>query len=106
MPFGLSNSPSAYCRLVQLALSKLPPGFPIADLDKILIYLDNVSDHICHLEAVLKINAEVGMKINLSKTKIFRDQVTYVGHLVSHKGIEMIPDYRFNSGLFPRQEKS
>ena len=92
MPFGLSNSPSAYCRLVQLALSKLPPGSAIAYLDDILIYSDNVSDHMRHLEAVLRIHAEVGMKINLSKTKIFRDQVTYLAHLVSHQGVEMIPD--------------
>ena len=52
-----------------------------------------MSDHMNHLEAVLRIHAEVGTKINLSKTKIFRDQVTYLGHLVSHQGVEMIPDY-------------
>lgn len=44
-----------------------------------------------HLEAVLRIHAEVGMNINLSKTKICRDQVTYLGHLVSHQGVKMIP---------------
>ena len=83
-PFGLSNSPSAYCRLVQMALSKLPPGYAIAYLDDILIFSDNIPDHMRHLEAVLRIHAEVGMKINLSKTKIFRDQVVYLGHLVSY----------------------
>ena len=101
MPFGLSNSPSAYCRLVQLALSKLPPGFAIAYLDDILIYSNTIVDHMCHLEAVLRIHAEVGMKINLSKTKIFRDQVTYLGHLVSHQGVEMIPDYISKIQLWP-----
>ena len=45
MPFGLSNSPSAYCRLVQLALSRLPPGFSIAYLDDILIYSKTVKEH-------------------------------------------------------------
>ena len=101
MPFGLSNSPSAYCRLVQLALSKLLPGFAIAYLDDILIYSDNVSDHMRHLEAVMSIHAEMGMKINLKKTKIFRDQVTYLGHLVSHEGVEMIPDNISKIQLWP-----
>ena len=101
MPFGLSNSHSAYCRLVKLALSKRPPGFAIAYLDDILIYSDNVSDHMRHLEAVLRIHAEVGIKISLSKTKIFRDQVTYLGHLVSHQGVEMIPDYISKIQLLP-----
>ena len=84
-----------------MALSRLPPGFAIAYLDDILIYSDNISDHMRHLEAVLKIHAEVGMKINLSKTKIFRDQVTYLGHLVSHQGIEMVPDYICKIQLWP-----
>ena len=47
-----------------------------------------------HLEAVLRIHAEVGMKI-------FRDQVTYLGHLVSHQGIEMVPDYISKIQLWP-----
>jgi len=84
-----------------MALSKLPPGFAIAYLDDILIYSDTVVDHMRHLEAVLRIHAEVGMKINLSKTKIFRDQVTYLGHLVSHQGVEMIPDYISKIQLWP-----
>ncbi len=79
----------------------VPPGFAIAYLDDILIYSDTVVDHMRHLEAVLRIHAEVGMKINLSKTKIFRDQVTYLGHLVSHQGVEMIPDYISKIQLWP-----
>ena len=101
MPFGLSNSPSAYCRLVQLALSKLPPGFAIAYLDDILIYSSTIAEHMRHLDAVLKVHADVGMKINLSKTKIFRDQVTYLGHSVSHHGIKMIPEYVNKIQLWP-----
>ena len=75
-----------------MVLSKLPPGYAIAYLDDILIFSDNIPDHMRHLETVLRVHAEVGMKINLSKTKIFRDQVVYLGHLVSHQGIEMVPD--------------
>ena len=101
MPFGLSNSPSAYCRLVQMALSRLPPGFAIAYLDDILVFSSTEEEHMHHLEAVLRIHAEVGMKINLSKTKIFRDQVNYLGHLVSHQGIEMVPDYISKIQLWP-----
>ena len=93
MPFGLSNSPSAYCRLVQMALDRLPPGFAVAYLDDILIYSSNIKDHLIHLEQVLKIHAEVGMKLNLNKCKIFREKVVYLGHEVSHQGVQMVPEY-------------
>ena len=71
MPFGLSNSPSAYCQLVQMALSRLPSGFAIAYLDDILIYSKTVKEHIVHMELVLKLHAEVGMKLNLKKCSTF-----------------------------------
>ena len=71
MPFGLSNSLSAYCRLIQLALSRLPPGFAIAYLDDVLIYSKTVKEHIVHMELVLKLHAQVGMKLNLKKCSIF-----------------------------------
>ena len=60
-----------------------------------------IEEHMRHLDAVLKVHANVGMKINLSKTKIFRDQVTYLGHLVSHQGIKMIPEYVNKIQLWP-----
>ena len=93
MPFGLSNSPSAYCRLVQLALERLPPGFAVAYLDDILIYSNDEKDHLYHLGEILRIHAEVGMKVNIKKCKIFRSKVTYLGHNVSHKGVEMVEEY-------------
>ena len=93
MPFGLSNSPSAYCRLIQLALSLLPPGFAIAYLDDILIYSKTVKDHIVHIELVLKLHAQVGMKLNLRKCSIFRDRVDYLGHSVNNSGVSMIGSF-------------
>ena len=54
-----------------------------------------------HLEAIQRIHAEVGMKINLSKCRIFRPQVKYLGHLVSHQGVEMVPEYISKIQLWP-----
>ena len=93
MPFGLSNSPSAYCRLVQITLSRLPPGFAIAYLDDILIYSKTVKEHIVHIELVLKLHAQVGMKLNLRKCSVFQSRVDYLGHSVSNKGVSMISSY-------------
>ena len=93
MPFGLSNSPSAYCRLVQLALERLPPGFAVAYLDDILLYSNDEKDHLYHLGEILRVHAEVGMKVNIKKCKIFRSKVVYLGHNVSNMGVEMVEEY-------------
>ena len=59
----------------------------------ILIYLSNVKDHLIHPELVLKIHAEVGIKLNLNKCKIFREKVVYLGHEVSHQGVQRVAKY-------------
>ena len=93
MLFELSNSPLAYCRLVQIALSRLPPGFAIAYLDDILIYSKTVKEHIAHIKLVLKLHAQVGMKLNLRKCSDFQSRVDHLGHSVSNKGVSMISSY-------------
>ena len=93
MAFGLSNSPSVYCRLVQQALNRLPSGYAIAYLDDILVYSDNIEEHMTHLESVMKVHAQVGMKVNLSKCHLFRSKVNYLGHQVSKQGVEMVDSY-------------
>ena len=50
-----------------MALSRLPTGFAIAYLDDVLIYSKTVKEHIVHIELVLKLHAQVGMKLNLKK---------------------------------------
>ena len=93
LPFGLCNAPSAYCRLVATALSKLPSGYAIAYLDDILVYSKSIDEHFTHLENILKMHLEVGLKLNLAKCHLFQTKVTYLGHMVSKEGIEMIPEY-------------
>ena len=93
MPFGLSNSPAAYCRLVQKALDYLPPGFALAYLDDILVYSKTFDEHLNHLRQVVKLHTRVGMKLNLRKCKVFRTEVDYLGFHVSAAGIGMVPEY-------------
>ena len=76
-----------------MALSRLPPGFAIAYLDDVLIYSKTVKEHIVHIELVLKLHAQVGMKLNLKKCSVFRDRVDYLGHSVSNSGVSMINSY-------------
>jgi hypothetical protein len=93
LPFGLSNAPSAYSRLVQMALDQLPCGFTLAYIDDVIIHSATVEDHLDHVEQVLALHAKFGMKLRLNKCHMFQKEVEYLGHLVSKEGIKMIPTY-------------
>ena len=93
LPFGLANAPAAYSRLVQIALDRLPRGFSLGFIDDIIIYSSTIREHVDHLRQVVRLHASVGMKLNLNKCHIMRNEVEYLGHLVSREGIQMIPSY-------------
>lgn len=93
LPFGLANAPSAYSRLVQMALDKLPPGFAIAYIDDVLVHSKTLDDHLQHLTQVVELHVECGMKLNLKKCHLFATQVEYLGHVVTPKNIEMCPSF-------------
>jgi len=95
LPFGLSNSPATYQRLMESCLSDLMFGE-----DKVChIYLDDVivatktfSDHKHCLEKVFSKMKDAGMKLSPKKCYLFQDKVKYVGHVVSSQGIETDPE--------------
>ena len=93
LPFGLANAPAAYSRLVSLALSRLSGNFTLAYIDDVIVYSGSVAEHLGHLRQVLQLHVNAGMKLNLKKCNIAYDQVEYLGHKVSHRGIEMIDSY-------------
>ena len=93
LPFGVTNGPSCYSRLVQKALSKLPEKFALAYIDDIIIYSKSVHQHYKHLEDIVRIHARVGMKLKLRKCALFESQIKYLGFMVSENGISMVPEY-------------
>lgn len=93
LPFGLANAPSAYSRLVQMALDRLPPGYAMGYIDDIIVHSNTLQDHLKHLEKIVNLHVDIGMKLNLRKCNIVQKEVEYLGHLVSPDGIRMIPSY-------------
>ena len=93
LPFGLANAPSQYSRLVQMALDRLPGEFALGYIDDVIVHSANLEEHLNHLEQVIAIHAQFGMKLNPAKCHVFQSEVEYLGHLVSAAGIRMIPSY-------------
>ena len=89
-PFGLSQAPAYFQRLVHEVLRGLP--FTFGYLDDILIYSSGVEAHLEHLRKVFLRLREAKLKLKASKCSFFKKHIQYLGHLVSGYGIEPLPE--------------
>ena len=91
MPFGATNAPATFQRLMHDCLGDLNMNWCIVYLDDIIIFSDTKEEHLKRLEAVFqKLYAE-GLKLKPSKCFFFREEIEYLGHVVSGKGIATNP---------------
>ena len=88
MPFGLTNGPASYSRLVQLVLNGIPPRVAIPYLDDTIIHSRDVESHIKNLKVVLEAHRRAGLKLQPEKCYLFQTEVDYLGHSVSADGVK------------------
>ena len=91
MPFGATNAPATFQRLMHDCLGDLNMNWCIVYLDNIIIFSDTKEEHIKRLEAVFQKLMAAGLKLKPTKCFFFRDEIEYLGHVVSGKGISTNP---------------
>ena len=69
MPFGLANALATFQGFINYALQDLLDICCITYLDDILIYSDNDTEHVEHVQAILKCLQEYGLYVKLEKCK-------------------------------------
>jgi Reverse transcriptase (RNA-dependent DNA polymerase)/RNase H-like domain found in reverse transcriptase len=90
LPMGLKISPSAFSRLMTVALAGLTYENCFVYLDDIIVFGKNLDQHNKNLMAVLTRLRTVNLKLNPAKCTFARKSVLYLGHVISDKGI--LPD--------------
>ncbi len=73
MPFGLSNSPSTWCRAIDLILSGISPSMCITYLDDIVCFSVDIPTHVHRLECIFDRLSKHGLKLKPSKCAFFRN---------------------------------
>ena len=63
----------------------------IVYLDDIIVFSENIGEHLSHLELVFRKLREHGLKIEPKKCQFFCSKVTYLGHVVSAEGVATDP---------------
>ncbi len=87
MPFGLTNAPGTFQRLMNKILKPVLYESTLVYLDDIIVFSKTLDDHIRHLETVFKILAEAGLKLKLKKCDFLKEEINYLGHVVSRNGV-------------------
>ena len=95
MPFGLSNAPATFQRMVDSVLrpatcQNVPGNGTCANLDDVLVYSSNGrQDHIRKVNEVLELLDRNGLAVNGEKSEIMQEQVTFLGHMVGYGTLGM-----------------
>ena len=90
VPFGLAQAPAYF----QLLMNKVLKGlkFAMTYLDDIIIFSQDESQHLEHLEIVFSHLWEAGLKMKRSKCDFFKSEIHYLGHLISPERIGPLPN--------------
>ena len=94
MPFGLKNAGASYCRFVQRLILDIlgVPGI-VAYLEDVLVHTADLNSHVNLLGLFFSLHKGAGIRLNANKTRLFQEEVEYLGHLISAEGIKLIPSY-------------
>ena len=90
VPFGLTQAPAYFQRLVGEVLQGIPYAFGY--LDDILIFSPDVETHLEHLREIFKRLKKADLKLKESKCSFLKAHIQYLGHLISGQGIEPVPE--------------
>jgi hypothetical protein len=91
MPFGLSNAPSTFMRLMNHVFKPFIGLFVMLYFDDILVYNKSQQDHMEHLYKVFQTLRKQKLYVNLKKCHFLTDSLVFLGYVVSAEGIKMDP---------------
>ena len=87
MLYSLCNAQVTFQHLMQNCLGELNLSFTMVYLDDVIMYSEMPEDHLTQLQAVFDRFAHHGLKLKPSKCHFFKEEILYLGHEISAKGM-------------------
>ncbi|TKR95952.1 hypothetical protein L596_010042 [Steinernema carpocapsae] len=91
MPFGLTNAVATFQRFIENLFEDLLHDFVYVYVDDILIASETWADHMAHVEEVLRRVQKAGLRLKAKKCCFARQNVPFLGYLLTEKGIKIDP---------------
>ncbi|TWW74006.1 Retrovirus-related Pol polyprotein from transposon 297 [Takifugu flavidus] len=91
IPFGLSSAPAEFQRSMEECLTGLRDVSSQPYLDDNLVHSKTFEEHLNDMREVLRRYQAHGVKLTAKKCEVFRDQVKFLGKIVSGDGYCMDP---------------
>ncbi|XP_043206108.1 uncharacterized protein LOC122372666 [Amphibalanus amphitrite] len=91
MPFGLKGAPASFQRLMMAVLAGLTWRECLVYLDDVIVFGKSFDEALSHLDHVLCAVKEANLKLNLRKCSFFKEEVKFLGHVISGEGISADP---------------
>ena len=91
MPFGLSNSGSSFCPLMEICLGDQQFVTLLLYLDDICIFAASIDEMLDCIGLVFKWLEEFNLKIKPKKCHFFQCSIFFLGHVLSAEGISANP---------------
>ena len=92
MPLSLTNALATFQRLMESCLGELHMNWCIIYLDDIIVFSQTPEEHIHRLKAVFNKLRAARLKLKPSKHDLFKQQINYLGHVVSNEGVSTDPE--------------
>ena len=92
MPFGLTNAGASFCRLMEMVIGDQQFVTLLFYLDDICIFANSASQMLDRIELVFSRLKQYQLKIKPKKSFFFQTEVSFLGHVLSAKGISPNPE--------------
>lgn len=87
MSFGLTGAPATFQGAMNDTLAPVLRKFALVFFDDILVYSQDMQSHLTHLKEVFLLLHKHQWKVKLSKCSFGQSQLSYLGHIISGKGV-------------------
>ena len=89
VPFGLAQAPAYFQEHMTGILKDF--NFAIAYLYDIIIFSKTAEEHLDQIKQVFEKLRSIHLSMKLSKYHFFMKEIQYLGHILSTKGIKLLP---------------
>jgi len=92
MPFGVSNAPSTFQRLMNVLFSQFSHKFVKIFVDDIIIHSQSMKEHVEHLKNVFEVLRKNNLFCKPSKCFFYSTEIEFCGFIVCTSGFQTCPD--------------